>query len=93
MVNIIQIIKKWTNDEIDNLYEKFSISVLFTEVNKDGRVIREIGLDENNNIIHKCPSKNYKYGKYGLFDLVKVDLSNDENNFDNSYFEELWEKD
>jgi hypothetical protein len=39
---------------------------LLIEYNPDGWAIREIGLDENGNVVHLYPSELHRWGDYGL---------------------------
>ena len=47
-------------------------AILYLEVALDGRVVREVALDANGVVCHKCPSADHKYGTYGLFDLALI---------------------
>ena len=70
-----------------------TIDTLLIEVNEDGTIIREVGLDSNDQIIHKYPSKDYRYGRYGFFDLASISLSHDvENDISEEKFETYWHK-
>lgn len=83
---------KWTQDDIVNLKKDTGIATIFVEVNSKGEVIREVGLDETGMIVHKCPSENYKYGTYGIFDLVKLKKTQLRNDLAEAQFEELWKR-
>ena len=61
---------KWEEKDVQGLNSD-GISCVYTEVNEDGRVVREIGIDMSGKISHKWPSSNSKFGKYGLFDLAQ----------------------
>ena len=84
--------RKYTNKDIDGLEKDTSIFTIFVEVASDGRVLREVGLDNDGKIVHKCPSKQYKYGTYGVFDLARIDVSNQVNDLSKEEFESLWKK-
>jgi hypothetical protein len=84
---------KWTEEGIEGLQSKDGIAVLFTEVGADGFVRREIGFDENGDVVHRCPGPvKYKYGGYGIFDLALIEVSSRESDLTKEEFEELWEK-
>ncbi len=66
---------------------------LFLEINpNNGEVEKEIVLNAEDQIIHRCPSeeKKFKYGKYGIFDLATFDLSSFKSNIDKLTFYALW---
>ena len=70
-----------------------TIDTLLIEVNEDGTVSREVGLNKTDQIIHKYPSKDFRYGRYGIFDLASISLSKDiEDDFTEETFEKYWEK-
>lgn len=83
--------KKWTKNEIDYLEKKTGITEIYVEFNEAGEVLREVGLDNQGKIIHKCPSSGYKYGTYGIFDLVKLEPKILNDNLNKETFERLWE--
>jgi len=82
---------KWEEKDVQGL-NRDGISCVYTEVNEDGRVVREIGIDMSGKISHKWPSSNSKFGKYGLFDLAQIDSSNTET-LSGSAFNKAWHKD
>jgi hypothetical protein len=53
---------------------------------------REIGIDFKGKIIHKWPSSDSRFGKYGIFDLAQIDSSNIET-FSEEAFEKAWQID
>jgi hypothetical protein len=57
-------------DEFDKELHK-----VLLEIDDEGRVNREIGLNKEGEIIHRFPSSHFKYGSYGLFDLTKFELN------------------
>lgn len=63
---------------------------VYLEVGSNGEIKREVGLDINGKIIHKYPALNFKYGKRGLFDLTKFDVSGLKNEIKSEEFNELW---
>lgn len=75
------------NEFVEGIYE------VFIELSSSGEVQREIGINSDSNIIHKFPSDDFEYGKYGIFDLAKINLSeNDLNELTKDDFEILWKK-
>lgn len=81
---------KWTEDDIEKLSEDEGIIILYTEIDLDGSVRREIGLNKEGKVIHKCPSKLYRYGTYGLFDNQKVIITGTRSLITKEEFEKLW---
>jgi len=81
---------KWSRNDIDGLEQFNGIVTLLTEINKEGIVTKEIGLDKNNKIVHKFPSRNHTYGKYGIFDNQAVDIRNKNINFTKKEFDRVW---
>ena len=57
-----------------NRFQK-GLQKIFLEIDDKGSVKREIGFNFDNQIIHVYPSKEYLYGKYGVFDLSIFDIS------------------
>lgn len=49
-----------------------AIDTFLVEIIEDGTVKREVGLDRRNVAIHKYPSKDFRYGRFGLFDLARL---------------------
>jgi hypothetical protein len=83
--------RKWTEDDIERLSEDEGIVILYTEIDLDGNVRREIGLNNEGKVIHKCPSELYRYGTYGLFDNQKVLITESRSLIKKEEFERLWE--
>jgi hypothetical protein len=48
-----------------------------TEVQSDGYVAREIGLDSAGRVTHRKPSLHHRYGDYGHFDSPPLRLEED----------------
>ena len=80
---------KWTENDITNLSQNSSLKVLLTEVDSDGNVKREVGVDENENIVHKAPTEK---DNYGLFDNQPIDTASLRNDCSKEEFEELWNR-
>lgn len=69
------------------------MSRIFIEINAAGEVVREVGINSKGIIIHKFPNQKNKLGKYGIFDLVKIDTKNDDKDeITKSEFENQWEQ-
>lgn len=80
---------------IDNSFVELTsfikdLNVLYIEIDKNGSILREIGLNKKGDIIHIYPSDKYKYGKYGIFDLCCFDINKLENEIDSDFFERKW---
>jgi hypothetical protein len=82
----------WT--EKDNKGEKSldDIVKLFTEIDDNGRVLREIGIDKDGRLVHKCPSDKFRNGTYGLFDNQVVIISDESSLITKNEFERMWEE-
>ncbi len=74
---------KWTRDEIATL----TMSALYTEVDEDGWVQRELGIGSNGEIEHQLIPSSEEPGWFGLsrlsFAMLASNVSRDE-------FEMLW---
>jgi hypothetical protein len=80
---------KWTKKDGDISILNLDICMLFTEVDENGRVTREIGLNNVNEVIYKCPSE---MEQYGVFDLSRIEVHGKSNDISKEKFELLWEK-
>ena len=78
---------KWTKEDIKNLYIKTEVSTILTEVDSDGIVLREIGLDEKGEIVYFSPSKK---NNYGLFDNQIVEYDPHKKDIGKEEFEIRW---
>lgn len=68
-----------------------SLGDFFVEINDDGAMNREVGVDKRNVPIHKYPSKDFHLGRYGVFDLNRIDLPPDtDNDISKEFFEQCW---
>ncbi|MCB9360223.1 MAG: hypothetical protein H6587_01700 [Flavobacteriales bacterium] len=65
------------------------ITKFFIEINSEGNVVREVGLDKNGVVVHKYPSERFKYGGYGIMDLSNFDLDF-QDDLTSEEFENLW---
>ena len=82
---------KWTEQDIAELSAFDEIAILYTEIDNEGDVHKEIGLNNDGKLIHKSPSAGYPYGEYGIFDNQKVAISDRRSNFSKEEFYKLWE--
>lgn len=78
---------RWTRDDGETGPE---ISEVWTEVNNDGVVTREMGFDERMEIVHRMPSGRFPQGTYGLFDLATIDLGLRHRDVPADEFERRW---
>jgi len=82
---------RWTGTKIENLQKRTpGIVVLLTEVDAGGDVTREVGLDGQSNVVHKCPSTIFRHGVYGLFRLVPLDASEWRDAITEAEFQKYW---
>jgi len=56
-------------------------------VDSEGRVVREIGLNERQKLVHKSPTQS---NPYGLFDNQVIETTNLRNDLTKEEFESLW---
>ncbi len=82
---------KWNESNICGLNSNFGISILFTEIDDEGSVKREVGIDKSNKVVHMFPSGSFSYGVYGIFNNEKVGISRLRSDISKVDFEELWE--
>ena len=78
---------KWTQRDIENLSTSTGMEVLLTEVDSEGRVVREIGLNERQKLVHQSPTPS---NPYGLFDNQVIEMANLRNDLTKEEFESLW---
>ncbi|HET8785800.1 MAG TPA: hypothetical protein VFM38_09210, partial [Candidatus Limnocylindrales bacterium] len=67
-----------------------SIAEVWTEVDEDGFVTRELGFNDRGGIVHRMPSQRFSQGTYGLFDLALIDLSSTRRDIPATEFERRW---
>jgi hypothetical protein len=62
---------------------------LFLEIDQNGRICREIGMNHSSGVIHRYPDSSFEYGEYGIMDtaLFKSDTVG---NLDRAEFESYW---
>lgn len=78
---------KW---EEEGLHYFSQTSILYTESNEQGVVLREIGFDKLGKITHRYPSSAHPFGSRGLFDTQTVSLSDGTPKLTKDEFEDLW---
>ena len=81
---------KWGEEDIEGLHSFSQTSILYTESNEQGVVLREIGLDNLGKVTHKYPSSAHPFGFRGLFDTQIVELSGRASKLTKNEFEDLW---
>ena len=74
---------KWTSSELATL----DLGALYTEVDEDGWVQRELGVDEEGFIIHQLVPSDARPGWFGLARLSLLMLTS---NVSKAEFESLW---
>ena len=74
---------KWTSSELATL----DLGALYTEVDEDGWVQRELGVDDDGLIIHQLVPSNARPGWFGLARLSLLMLTS---NVTKAEFESLW---
>ena len=83
---------KWNEDDLQGLQSVTGMVLLYTEVDSDGNILREIGLDKSGRILHKFPSNSYPHGKYGLFDNQRVKVPDLQSTAIKEEFDKLWQR-
>lgn len=68
------------------------LEIILIEVDNDGRVEKEIGLNTNQKIVHAFPSGKFKNGIYGIFDLNVFELMNQDDDIQGQQFYSYWDK-
>lgn len=81
---------KWTQEDVTGLESFGGIKTLYTEIDDAGKVFREIGVNKEGKVVHKCPSAFHQYGQYGIFDNQRIKISNDKPSITKEEFEKLW---
>lgn len=80
---------RWLEKDIAGI-ASVGLASIWTEVDADGRVVREIGFDANGRSVLGAPTAERARG---LFDNVTVALErNDEDELEPSLFEEAWHR-
>ena len=80
---------RWNVEDIEGT-EKDGLASLITEVNSQGRVVREVGLNSAGHVVHKCPSEKHRNGVYGYFDLAVIAIDSLRNDLSEDEFSSLW---
>lgn len=84
-------IVRWNLKDIPDL-ERYGFVEMLTELDADGVVLREMGLNSLGEVVHKAPMKGSSYPHGFFFDGATVDmtsLSSDEY-FSRKKFEAMW---
>ncbi len=69
------------------------LDYLYVEIEQSGNIVREIGFDQQQNIVHKYPDSKFRHGKYGIFDIATIDFLNIVNNdISEKDFNEIWNR-
>jgi len=76
----------WTNDDINGL-ARMGICSLWTEVDGDGIVTRELGFDCDGHVVHKFPSV---AKRFGIFDNQVVAMTQKNICIKPEQFNEVW---
>lgn len=76
---------RWGKEEMEGL-EKLGLSHVITECDADGSVLREIGFDCAGKPMHRAPDLSGIF----LFELQKVDLSNQASFMSTTQFDAAW---
>lgn len=74
---------KWTRSELATL----EMRALYTEVDEDGWVRREVGIDCDGTVAHQLVPSNAHPGWFGLTRLSRIML---ESNVSKAEFESMW---
>lgn len=77
----------WDSQSIEGLGKSIGCAILYTEVDQSGRVLREIGVDEEGWIVHCAPSSR---NAHGLFDNQMIDKTSLRNDISEQEFLRLW---
>jgi hypothetical protein len=64
-------ILEWTEAHITGLGDAWGLSRVVTEVDDGGSGTRELGFDDEANIVHRHPGEHSR-AQYGVFDLAKI---------------------
>lgn len=81
-------ILEWTEADIEGLHDGWGLTRVVTEVDDHGSVTRELGFDNQGNLVHRFPGEPTR-AEHGVFDLAKIG-SSDRDDMDAEDFERLW---
>jgi len=81
---------KWDEGDIKGLHNISDVSILYTESNECGEVLREIGLDKFGKITHRYPSSAHSFGIRGIFDAQPINLASASGEITKDEFESIW---
>jgi len=74
------------SSDYDNLW------MVLIELDNSGSVMRELGFDQENNLVHKHPSHNFKHGPRGIFDVAFFEVRGRDDDLIWEEFQGLWVK-
>lgn len=77
-----------TEENISGL-NGLGVDTLLAEVLPDGSVSREVGLNQSGAVIHRFPGTG-RFGRYGILDIVTLDLKSETDDISQPYFEEIY---
>jgi hypothetical protein len=77
-----------TDREIGGLKEAWNMSRIFIEIDSRGRVIREIGVNDVGDVVHRHPGLPSR-AKYGVFDLAEITAPNSDD-IGSEEYDRLW---
>ncbi|HEY5622231.1 MAG TPA: hypothetical protein VIV14_00620 [Gammaproteobacteria bacterium] len=77
---------KWTRDELATL-ETAALDALYTEIDEDGWVLREVGVCSRGRVIHQLTPSTSRPGWFGLARLSQIMLNS---NVSKLEFEAFW---
>lgn len=80
---------RWTEQDIADLGKFHNIAVLYTAIDTEGNVKKEIGLDKNGKVVHRAPSSS---SNYGIFDNQRVIISSGQAKVSKEVFDNLWKE-
>jgi hypothetical protein len=80
---------RWSEEEVANLRKHRNIHLILLEVDDEGVVTREIGLNETGDIVHAFPTVE---DQRGLFDMTPIDLTHVRSNLSSAEFEFHWDR-
>jgi hypothetical protein len=69
-----------------------NICKMYIEMRDEGMVGREVGINSDDIIVHAHPSDSFKYGEYGIFDLLFLEIDNTVQEISKEQFDKIWEK-
>ena len=82
---------KWGQSELIGI-ERLDIFSVLTEIDREGNVAREVGLDSSGQVMYRAPSSEGALRR-GLFDVVRVDIESAKSRdlIAQNEFDRLWD--